>query len=32
MKYTKFMIDEFSPVAIFNKFKEKFKNEKNIFI
>jgi anthranilate synthase component 1 len=28
MKYTKFMIDEFSPVAIFHKFKEKFKNEK----
>ena len=28
MKYTKFVIDEFSPVAIFNKLKEKFSNER----
>ena len=28
MKYKKFVIDEFSPIAIFNKFKEKFLNER----
>jgi len=28
MKYKKFVIDEFSPIAIFNKFKEKFSNER----
>jgi anthranilate synthase component 1 len=28
MKYRKFIIDEFSPVAIFNKLKEKFSNER----
>jgi anthranilate synthase component 1 len=28
MKYKKFIIDEFSPVAIFNKLKEKFFNER----
>jgi len=28
MKYVKFLIDEFSPVAIFNKLKEKFSNER----
>ena len=28
MKYKKFIIDEFSPVAIFNKLKEKFSNER----
>jgi len=28
MKYTKFMIDEFSPIAIFSKLKDKFKNDK----
>jgi anthranilate synthase component 1 len=28
MKYKKFIIDEFSPVAIFNKLKERFSNER----
>ena len=28
MKYKKFMIDEFSPVAIFNKLKSRFKEER----
>jgi len=28
MKYKKFIIDEFSPIAIFNKFKERFSNER----
>jgi anthranilate synthase component 1 len=28
MKYKKFMIDEFSPIAIFNKFKSRFSNER----
>ncbi|RUM56963.1 MAG: anthranilate synthase component I family protein, partial [Nautilia sp.] len=28
MKYTKFVIDEFSPIAIFNKLKEKFFDER----
>ncbi len=28
MKYKKFVIDEFSPVAIFNKLKEKFSSER----
>jgi len=28
MRYKKFVIDEFSPVAIFNKLKEKFSNER----
>jgi len=28
MKYKKFMIDEFSPIAIFHKLKEKFSNER----
>ena len=28
MRYKKFMIDEFSPVAIFHKLKEKFSGER----
>ena len=28
MKYKNFVIDEFSPIAIFNKLKEKFANER----